>query len=295
MQDHLQLLRGAPRRAGRRHRAHVEPCGRAASRAVLPPHVARAGRPRVKILLWHGYLLGGTGSNVYTRALAREWSEAGHDVTVVSPGAAARAATTSAARASCGRSCRTGCCRCSCSTATRGSRRGCCRTSPRRSATRYVEANAAALRELRPADLVFANHVLLGAPVGAASGLPFRVKAHGSELEYSMRGNAELEAGGAECARARRGDVRRLRAHPRGARGGRRPRRAACTRCRRASTWTSSSREPRDEALAGLSRRRAPTRRTRATRTSGSRRGQRGAPRRVPRRRRTRPSSTSGS
>ncbi len=37
----------------------------------------------MKILLWHGYLLGGTGSNVYTRALAREWSNAGHDVTVV--------------------------------------------------------------------------------------------------------------------------------------------------------------------------------------------------------------------
>ena len=28
-------------------------------------------------------MLGGTGSNVYTRALAREWSLAGHDVTVV--------------------------------------------------------------------------------------------------------------------------------------------------------------------------------------------------------------------
>src|ERR1700741_4381877 len=37
----------------------------------------------LRILLWHGYLLGGTGSNVYTRALAREWSLAGHDVTVV--------------------------------------------------------------------------------------------------------------------------------------------------------------------------------------------------------------------
>ena len=37
----------------------------------------------MRILLWHGYLLGGTGSNVYTRALAREWSRAGHDVTVV--------------------------------------------------------------------------------------------------------------------------------------------------------------------------------------------------------------------
>ena len=37
----------------------------------------------MRILLWHGYLLGGTGSNVYTRALAREWSRAGHDVTVI--------------------------------------------------------------------------------------------------------------------------------------------------------------------------------------------------------------------
>src|SRR5437763_1741062 len=38
----------------------------------------------MKILLWHGYLLGGTGSNVYTRALAREWSLAGHEVVVLS-------------------------------------------------------------------------------------------------------------------------------------------------------------------------------------------------------------------
>ena len=37
----------------------------------------------MRILVWHGYLLGGTGSNVYTRALAREWSRAGHQVTVV--------------------------------------------------------------------------------------------------------------------------------------------------------------------------------------------------------------------
>ena len=28
----------------------------------------------MRILLWHGYLLGGTGSNVYTRALARDHS-----------------------------------------------------------------------------------------------------------------------------------------------------------------------------------------------------------------------------
>ena len=37
----------------------------------------------MRILLWHGYLLSGTGSNIYTRALAREWSRAGHEVMVV--------------------------------------------------------------------------------------------------------------------------------------------------------------------------------------------------------------------
>jgi glycosyltransferase involved in cell wall biosynthesis len=41
---------------------------------------------------------------------------------------------------------------------------------------------------------VFANHVLLGGPVAAAAGAPFAVKAHGSELEYSIRGNPELVA-----------------------------------------------------------------------------------------------------
>jgi glycosyltransferase involved in cell wall biosynthesis len=45
---------------------------------------------------------------------------------------------------------------------------------------------------------VFANHVLLGAPVGAASGLRFRVKAHGSELEYAMRDRPDLARWGAE-------------------------------------------------------------------------------------------------
>jgi glycosyltransferase involved in cell wall biosynthesis len=61
-----------------------------------------------------------------------------------------------------------------------------------------VERNAAAVRELLPADLVFCNHVLLGGPVGAASGARYAVKAHGSELEYSMRGNDALSAWGRE-------------------------------------------------------------------------------------------------
>ena len=38
----------------------------------------------------------------------------------------------------------------------------------------YVAANAAAVREQMPADFLLANHVLLGGPVGAASGLRSR-------------------------------------------------------------------------------------------------------------------------
>ena len=145
----------------------------------------------MRILLWHGYLLGGTGSNVYSRALAREWSRAGHDVVVVSQERAPEQYDLGGAR-----------------TVAVDLPGGLLPTfvmdhyeglnpkflqdfteDERRA---YVDANAAALRELLPADLVFANHVLMGGPVGAASGVPFRVKAHGSELEYSMRGRPEL-------------------------------------------------------------------------------------------------------
>jgi glycosyltransferase involved in cell wall biosynthesis len=145
----------------------------------------------VRILLWHGYLLAGTGSNIYTRAVAREWGRAGHDVVlfcqephpagfdlggaeVVRPelpddllpvfvldryeGLEARKLQdlTTIQRA------------------------------------RYVDANARALESRLPADLVFANHVLPGGAVAAATGARFGVKAHGSELEYSIRGNDEL-------------------------------------------------------------------------------------------------------
>jgi glycosyltransferase involved in cell wall biosynthesis len=151
----------------------------------------------VRVLLWHGYLLGGTGSNVYTRALAREWSLAGHDVTVVCQDRHPEDYDLGGARVVVpelpggllptfildryeGLE----------------ARRLGDFTPAQRDA--YVEANAAALRELGPADLVFANHVLLGAPVGAASGMRFRVKAHGSELEYAMRGRPDLAEWGAE-------------------------------------------------------------------------------------------------
>ncbi len=152
----------------------------------------------MRILLWHGYLLGGTGSNVYTRALAREWSRAGHEIVVVSQERAPEqydlgGATTVAVDLP-GRLL---------PVFVMDRYEGLepkflqdFTASERRA---YVDANAAALRKLLPADLVFANHVLMGGPVGAASGAPFRVKAHGSELEYSMRGRPELGEWGREA------------------------------------------------------------------------------------------------
>jgi glycosyltransferase involved in cell wall biosynthesis len=151
----------------------------------------------VRILLWHGYLLGGTGSNVYTRQIAREWSRGGHEVVVFSqephperhdlggaetvrPDVGGLLPTFVLDRYA-------------------GYEVALLQDLPRGRLDEWVEANSRALRERLPADLVFANHVLLGGPVAAATGTRHAVKAHGSELEYSMRGRPELEAWGREA------------------------------------------------------------------------------------------------
>jgi glycosyltransferase involved in cell wall biosynthesis len=157
----------------------------------------------VRILLWHGYLLAGTGSNVYTRQLAREWSISGHDVVLLSQEPHPEDYDIGHA------------------VAVRPDVGGLLPVfvldryegytvkrvpdCTRDELERWVELNARAVREHLPADLVFTNHVLLGGPVGAASGARYAVKAHGSELEYAMRGHPELSAWGADalaCAAA---------------------------------------------------------------------------------------------
>jgi glycosyltransferase involved in cell wall biosynthesis len=147
--------------------------------------------------LWHGYLLGGTGSNVYTRALAREWTRAGHDVTVVCQErhpeqfdlGGARVVTVELPG---------GLLPVFVLDRYAGLNPKYLQDFTDAEKRAYVDANAGALRELGPADLLFTNHVLMGGPVGAATGARFRVKAHGSELEYSMRGRPELEQWGRE-------------------------------------------------------------------------------------------------
>ena len=134
---------------------------------------------------------------MYTRALAREWARAGHDVVVLSQEPHPERHDLGGA------------------TAVRPDVGGLLpvfvldryegyvvklvQDCSRAELDGWVERNAAAVREQLPADLVFCNHVLLGGPVGAAAGARFAVKAHGSELEYSMRGNESLAAWGREA------------------------------------------------------------------------------------------------
>ncbi|MFO7572785.1 MAG: glycosyltransferase family 4 protein [Gaiellaceae bacterium] len=148
----------------------------------------------MRILLWHGYLLGGTGSNVYTRQLAREWSRAGHDVTVLSQEPHPERYDLGGAhtvRPDVG-----GLLPVFVLDRYEGYDVKLLQDCSHEELDRWVAASAGAIRELLPADLVFCNHVLLGGAVGAATGTRYVVKAHGSELEYSMRGRPALATWG---------------------------------------------------------------------------------------------------
>lgn len=144
----------------------------------------------MRILIWHGYLLSGTGSNEYTRALARTLSGQGHDVVVlcqdpdpaghdlggarvVRPDLPGRLPVFVLDRYA-------------------GMEPALLPTMDRAELDGFVTAQVEAIRTAGPADLLVTNHALLGGPVGAASGLPYVVKVHGSELEYAMRGNPAL-------------------------------------------------------------------------------------------------------
>jgi glycosyltransferase involved in cell wall biosynthesis len=150
----------------------------------------------MRIVVWHGYLHGGTGTNVNTRQLARQWARGGHDVVVACQEPHPERYDLGGARV------------------VRPDVGGLLPTfvldrydgydvklvqdCSRAELDAWVEANASVVRELLPADLLLCNHVLLGGAVGRATGARYSVKAHGSELEYSMRGRPALEEWGRE-------------------------------------------------------------------------------------------------
>jgi glycosyltransferase involved in cell wall biosynthesis len=152
----------------------------------------------MRLVLWHGYLLSGTGSNIYTQHVARAWGRLGHDVRVICqephPEAFDLGPNVRILRPDIGPLLPTfvldryeGV----------EARRVGDMTLPERD--RYLAASIGSLAGTlaeQPAELVLANHAIMGGPVAAAgcgpTATPYAVKLHGSELEYAIRGNAEL-------------------------------------------------------------------------------------------------------
>jgi glycosyltransferase involved in cell wall biosynthesis len=144
----------------------------------------------MKVLILHGYLLRGTGSNIYNANLARALARLGHEVhllcqerhweapegvTVHNPDIG-RILPVYVADAYEGFDAR-----------------------PYPDLTdaeldHYIEANVAAVRAAPACDVALANHLVMN-PVILARGLtdrtPFAVKVHGSALEYTVRPNPE--------------------------------------------------------------------------------------------------------
>ena len=248
----------------------------------------------MRILLWHGYLLGGTGSNVYTRQLAREWRRAGHDVTVLSqeprPGRVRpRRRHDRPPRR------RRPAARPSSSTATRDTRSVSSRTAPAQSSTRGWRRTPPPCVRSCPPTSCSRTTCCSEARSGGFRARRSPSRPTGPSSSTRCAGTPELSAWGAESLARRAGDVRRLRAHPAGARGRLRARRAGARgpagRRRRPLAAGGAGGRPRRPARGGRARPAEPG----EPRGAAPRRRQRRATRRVSRRRRARRSSTSAS
>ena len=224
----------------------------------------------MKILLWHGYLLGGTGSNVYTRALAREWTRAGHDVTVFCQEPHPERYDLGGARS------------------VRPDVGG---LLPVFVLDRYEGYEVRLVQDCSRAELDGWVEANAAARARAAAGRP-RLLQPRPARRAGRRGDRRPLRGQGARLRARVLDARQRRrsppggarrspraeavfvgsgAHPRGARGRRRPRRPRARGAARASTSTSGGPRRATRRWPGCSRRRGATRRIPATRTSGCR------------------------
>src|SRR5688500_3157032 len=156
----------------------------------------------MRILIFHGYLLRGTGSNVYNASLARALAGLGHEVHLLCQDRAAHELDWVSAEAGPGR------------VTVHNPDIG--RVLPVYVADEYegfdaitydklsdeqlghyLDANVAAVREVADRaepDVALANHLVMGPVIVARAfggRVPYAVKVHGSALEYMVRPNRE--------------------------------------------------------------------------------------------------------
>jgi glycosyltransferase involved in cell wall biosynthesis len=145
----------------------------------------------VKVLIFHGYLLRGTGSNVYNASLARALARLGHEVHLVCQereagdlGAGEPGSVTIHNPDIGGLL----------PVFVRDEYEGFeVKTFSELSdleLDRYIETNVAAVREVLDAtggvDAVLANHLVMGPVILARAGLEYALKVHGSDLSYAV-------------------------------------------------------------------------------------------------------------
>jgi glycosyltransferase involved in cell wall biosynthesis len=138
------------------------------------------------ILIFHGYLLRGTGSNIYNANLAKAFARLGHEVDLLCQDRAWDAPEgVTVHNPDIGRVL---------PVYVADSYEG-FDAKPYPELTQseldhYIEANVAAVRGLPAPDVALANHLIMGPLVlarGLADRAPYAVKVHGSALEYTVR------------------------------------------------------------------------------------------------------------
>jgi glycosyltransferase involved in cell wall biosynthesis len=152
--------------------------------------------PAVRVLIFHGYLLRGTGSNIYNASLVRALAALGHEVDLVCQERHADALGlppgVTVHNPDIGRVLPV-------YVADRYEEFDAVRYADLDDAAleRYIAANVAAVRAVaeraRP-DVALANHAVMGPAILARAlgdGVPYAVKIHGSALEYTVRPEPE--------------------------------------------------------------------------------------------------------
>ncbi|HKH64408.1 MAG TPA: glycosyltransferase family 4 protein [Solirubrobacterales bacterium] len=141
----------------------------------------------MRVLIFHGYMLRGTGSNIYNVNLARALARLGHEVHLLCQDREVRIEGVQIHNPEIG-----GLLPVYVKDPYEGFE---VKTFPELSdqeLSRYIEANVAAVREVAERvggiDLALANHLVMGPAILARAGVaPFAAKIHGSALEYTVK------------------------------------------------------------------------------------------------------------
>jgi len=143
----------------------------------------------MRLLVFHGYMLRGTGSNIYNANLARALARLGHEVHLLCQDRGTRIEGVEIHNPDIG-----GLLPVYVKDPYEGFEVKAFPELSEEELARYIEANVVAVRAVAERaggiDLALANHLVMGPPILARAGVaPYAAKIHGSALEYTVKPN----------------------------------------------------------------------------------------------------------